>query len=214
MKPIVRETTLAVITLLPTVALLLLWDAIPASIPLHYGFDGSVDNVGSRTTLLWAIPFSTVTTYLVLLLAPMIDPKKRLYFTDYRFYTVRLVIMTFLSVILLSYLFTLVGQWDFIRSLPLILMAFIVVLGNYFPVIRPNYFIGIRTPWTLENKEVWTRTHRFSGSLWMAGGVIGFLALLIWPHWALPAAAGLVLALALSSVIYSYVIYKQLKTGK
>jgi uncharacterized membrane protein len=33
--------------------------------------------------------------------------------------------------------------------------TFFIALGNYFKVIQPNYFIGIKTPWTLESKEVW-----------------------------------------------------------
>jgi uncharacterized membrane protein len=34
-----------------------------------------------------------------------------------------------------------------------------ITLGNYFKVIQPNYFIGIKTPWTFENKEVWKLIH-------------------------------------------------------
>jgi uncharacterized membrane protein len=30
---------------------------------------------------------------------------------------------------------------------------------------KRNYFIGIRTPWTLNNEEVWNKTHRLGGLL-------------------------------------------------
>ena len=45
-------------------------------------------------------------------------------------------------------------------------------LGNYFKTIKPNYFIGIKTPWTLENEEVWKKTHLIGGKLWFIGGLL------------------------------------------
>ncbi len=52
-------------------------------------------------------------------------------------------------------------------------------IGNYLPKIKPNYFVGVRTPWTLASETVWRKTHRLSGFLWFAGGlvlaVMGFL---------------------------------------
>ena len=54
---------------------------------------------------------------------------------------------------------------------PLIGLLF-AFLGNYFKTIKPNYFIGIRTPWTLENEEVWKKTHLIGGKLWFVGGLL------------------------------------------
>ena len=48
----------------------------------------------------------------------------------------------------------------------------LIALGNYFKVIQPNYFIGIKTPWTMENKEVWKLTHILAGKLWIIGGLL------------------------------------------
>jgi uncharacterized membrane protein len=47
-----------------------------------------------------------------------------------------------------------------------------IPLGNSNKVIQPNYFIGIKTPWTLENKEVWKLTHILAGKLWIIGGLL------------------------------------------
>ena len=38
--------------------------------------------------------------------------------------------------------------------------------------IQFNYTMGIRTPWTLANEEVWRRTHRLAGPLWFIAGII------------------------------------------
>jgi len=50
--------------------------------------------------------------------------------------------------------------------------ALYAILGNYFQTLKPNYFIGIRTPWTLENEQIWKKTHRLAGRLWIAGGLL------------------------------------------
>jgi DNA-binding transcriptional ArsR family regulator len=50
-----------------------------------------------------------------------------------------------------------------------------VLVGNFGSNLRPNYFAGIRTPWTLANRETWCATHRIGGRIM----VFGSLALII-----------------------------------
>src|SRR4051812_48820884 len=47
-----------------------------------------------------------------------------------------------------------------------------ILLGNFMTKLRPNYFIGIRTPWTLESKEVWIKTHRVVSRVMVLGGIL------------------------------------------
>lgn len=55
----------------------------------------------------------------------------------------------------------------------------LIALGNYLPKCRQNYTIGIKLPWTLEDEDIWNRTHRFTGWLWIICGILfiieGFL---------------------------------------
>jgi immunity protein, SdpI family len=55
---------------------------------------------------------------------------------------------------------------------------FVAVLGNYLGKLRRNRWIGIRTPWTLADDEVWLRTHRLGGAMFVAGGGLALLAAL------------------------------------
>ena len=48
-----------------------------------------------------------------------------------------------------------------------------VYLGNVMPKFRMNWFCGIKTPWTLSSKTVWTRTHRVAGRMFFAAGILG-----------------------------------------
>lgn len=45
--------------------------------------------------------------------------------------------------------------------------ALFIAMGNMFGKIRPNYTLGIRTPWTLADAQVWDKTHRFAGRLFV-----------------------------------------------
>jgi uncharacterized membrane protein len=82
------------------------------------------------------------------------------------------------------------------------------VMGNYLPRIRSNWWMGIRTPWTLDNDEVWRRTHRFGGRTFVIGGIVTMLSV------ALPAEAASMIAVpamivaGLLPAVYSYVIWR------
>jgi uncharacterized membrane protein len=62
----------------------------------------------------------------------------------------------------------------------------LAVIGNELGHVRPNYFVGIRTPWTLADPEVWRRTHRVGGRAFAALGALIALGPLLLPGLASP----------------------------
>jgi uncharacterized membrane protein len=72
-----------------------------------------------------------------------------------------------------------------------------------------NFFIGIRTPWTIASEEVWLRTHRLGGWLFVLAGLVVFVSAFLGAGW-IPAFAAITAA-ALISVVYSYVIYRRVE---
>jgi uncharacterized membrane protein len=83
-----------------------------------------------------------------------------------------------------------------------------ILLGNVMTRIRPNWFIGIRTPWTLSSDNVWRKTHRFGGVAFVFAGVCVAASTLIDSRWGLIGAMSVAAVAALSSVIYSYVVWR------
>jgi uncharacterized membrane protein len=75
-----------------------------------------------------------------------------------------------------------------------------------------NFFIGIRTPWTLASDEVWFRTHRLGGKLFVLAGLLVFAAGVFGAGPFAPMAA--IGAAALVSVVYSYLLYRRLEGFK
>lgn len=89
--------------------------------------------------------------------------------------------------------------------------AMLVLIGNQLGKSRSMYLMGVRTPWTLASEEVWIKTHRLAGKLFVAGGVLLVLAALV----PLPqgSAARLVLAvvvvIATVPVFYSLMLWRR-----
>ena len=80
--------------------------------------------------------------------------------------------------------------------------------------IKPNYFIGIRTPWTLENPEVWKKTHRIGSKLWVVGGLIMILNAVFIPVSYSQIIFYITVALiALVPIVLSYIYFKKLETN-
>jgi uncharacterized membrane protein len=185
---------------------------LPERVPTHWGADGQVNGWGSPWEAVLLPPAIAAGAYLILLFAPLIDPRR----ASYSFFgeTLRFIRGALVVFVLGIHVLTLLGplgvpiSMDRVARLGVPLLF--VALGNIWGRVRPNWFFGIRVPWTLDSEEVWTRTHRMAGKLWVAGG------LLLLPAAFLPAGAGSVVlssvlgALVVAPIVYSYVIYRRL----
>ena len=85
-----------------------------------------------------------------------------------------------------------------------------MVIGNYLPKVKQNNTIGIRVVWTLQDEENWNATHRFSGKIWVASGVLCMLCGLFEESMAaLVLYIISIMAAAIISILYSYLFYKK-----
>ena len=85
-----------------------------------------------------------------------------------------------------------------------------MIIGNYLPKVKQNNTIGIRVVWTLQDEENWSATHRLSGKLWVASGVLCMLCGLFGESIAaLVLYIVSIMAAAIVSILYSYLFYKK-----
>jgi len=100
------------------------------------------------------------------------------------------------------------------RLLSVGMSLLIIVLGNELGRVTPNYFVGIRTPWTLADPDVWRKTHRVGARLFVAGGGLAALSSLVVPEaWLFVATLLFVIVPVLATIPYSYVVWRQLRSG-
>lgn len=162
---------LGIIACIPLLATVLLYDKFPTSIPTHFGLHGP-DAWGNKSQLFILPGLMGPAIFLLLLFIPRLDPKRRVEQMGEKWFSLKLILVSFFTVIGLYILQqTFVNGKDMGSLLMVIMGALFSTLGNYFQTIRPNYFIGLRTPWTLENEQVWKETHRMAGRMWLIGGI-------------------------------------------
>jgi uncharacterized membrane protein len=210
-----KEWYMIILLLSPFVASLMLWDTMPDIVPIHFNAAGEADDFGPKWINAFLLPGIALITYFFLLVIPAIDPKKRIENTQKPIAAIRIVISLFLIGV---YALVMMKSFDMEADIGQFVLVSVGVLiaitGNYMNSIKPNYFIGIRTPWTLEDPEVWKKTHRFASKLWIIGGIIMTASAFI-PRLkgSIYVIVGSVLVLAVVPFIYSYQIFNKLKNS-
>jgi uncharacterized membrane protein len=183
---------------------------LPESIPTHWDAAGNVNGYTDKPWGVFLMPIITLGLWLLMLVLPRIAPKGyRLdgFLGAYGAILLALVGVFFaVTVVLLLQ----AGGMHFNvgRLATMLVGVLLIAMGNYMGKLRKNFFIGVRTPWTLANDEVWARTHHLAGWLFVLAGAVCVVA---------PAFGGgtlvfviAVATAALTPVGYSYFLYRKL----
>ncbi len=174
-----REWLLWLVILSPLVLVLAKWSEFPARIPMHWNVEGEVDQYGGKAALFMG-PGINLAIYLLLIFLPGIDPRKKNYdLFSGAYFMIRAGIAVFLSLLgVVTALVSLGTELNVGLIVMLGVLGLFLIIGNQFSRIRPNYFVGLRTPWTLNNAEVWTKTHRLAGRVWVSATLL--MMVLVW----------------------------------
>lgn len=169
-----RELSLLALIAIPYVYLASIWNHLPETVPTHFNLQGEADDWHSKTFLIYVPGAILVFMYLLFLVLPKIDPKRKIeQMGEKKYFNFRFIIFLFLALLNIYILNkTQAGKLENPNFLLGLIGGLFAAMGNYFQALRPNYFIGIRTPWTLESENVWKKTHRLGGRLWMGGGIL------------------------------------------
>ncbi len=198
----------SVITLLPIVAGMILWDRLPAEIATHFGTNNQPDGFSSKAFTVFGLPLIMLAIHLLCIVATNADPKKQ-NISD-KAIGVVLWIIPLISLLLMSvtYAYAL-GSKIRIGFIVIMFMGILFILiGNYLPKTKQNYTFGLKIPWTLNDKENWVKTHRLAGRLMVLGGAVICATAIFENPWIF---FPLVTAMFLAPVAYSYKLYKDKK---
>ena len=162
----------SILTLLPIVVGLLLWEKLPEKLPTHFGLDGAADGWGGKAFAVFGIPLMFLGFQILTFAATLLDKQNR----GHNEKVLNLVGLIFpgmsivFAVLIYSHALGLelnLGSFLF----PMLGLMFILV-GNWLPKIKQNTTLGIKIKWTLYNEENWNKTHRFGGWCCVVGGIL------------------------------------------
>ena len=211
MEKFKKEIPFLAIALIPFVYLIYIWNRLPEKVPMHWNGAGEIDRYGDKKELVAMLCMLVGITYFVFLIIPYVDPKQKLQNMGNKLNNLRMILTLFMSGLAVFILYSVQQKSSnpcFVFAIIGLLFAF---LGNYFKTIKPNYFIGIKTPWTLENEEVWKKTHVLGGKLWFIGGLLMALTFLLPNEMQLYTFLGITAVITIVPIVYSYLEFKKIK---
>ncbi len=172
-----------IVTLLPILAGLILWDKLPDQIATHFNADGAADGFSSKAFSVFGLPVILAVLHWICTIGTNADPKQKNH-SD-KMLTIVLWICPVISLICSTVIYTYAMEISLDVSLVMLLLcgAMFIVIGNYLPKCKQNYTIGIKIPWTLNDEENWNYTHRVSGKIWVAGGIVILLTAVFKQMW-------------------------------
>ncbi len=191
---------------------LILYKKLPEQIPMHWNIAGEVDRYGSRLEGAFAMPILNLLLLVMMIWLPAIDPRRRSYKKFEAFYK----LFQWTMVIFLAGMQSLVIAWALGHQLSISLYVklgigiLFIIIGNYMGKVRSNWFVGIKNPWTLENEEVWMKTHRLAGPLMFGAGVLTIILAFVNKGFAFWIIIGAIVFASLVPMIYSYMIYRRI----
>ena len=209
------KTEILPIFILLAAIFLSIWSypALPAKVVTHWGFDGAANGWSSKEFHAIFFPALLFVMYAMLSLMPKFDPRAERYQDFVGVYIImRNSILLVLFVTFIAATFSNLGYAVNIGgTVSGAIGLLMIILGNYFGKLKRNFFIGIRTPWTLSSENVWNKTHRLGGRLFMLWGLGLILAPWLNPPLAFVILFGGLLIVISWVTIYSYLLYKKEK---
>lgn len=153
------------------------------NIPIHWDMNGRIDGYGSRYWI-FAEPLMMLFLTILLDVTRKIDPRRDNYKKfEKNFGGIKAAVCLLLLLVQLITTAVCLGIDIQVQIvLPVLVGILFIYLGNMMPKFKHNYFVGIKTPWTLADPDVWFQTHRFSGKIWCGGGFFIILSAFLPSH--------------------------------
>jgi len=216
-KPTVKTEIFSwLLIALTVVSAVYFYNNLPDRIATHWNFAGQVDAYGSGKTHVIVLSALVIGMYFLFLLLPYFDPKKERYEQFAKVYHVfkNILLALFVIIFFITSLNGLGYNLPVGVIIPFLIGLLFIVLGNYMGKIKMNWFVGIRTPWTMSSEEVWNKTHRFGGKMFILAGLLLMAEIIMPLSWKLPVFIVMIAALLFGTIGYSYIVYLQEKNKK
>ena len=191
------------------------YPSLPNKVPTHWDLQGNVNGYGNRFMGAFSVPLVNLGVYLLFIVLPYIDPKRKNYDSFQSTYQyLKCLLVIFLLGLQITMLLIakgiVINQSVFI---PILISLLFIAIGNVMGRFKFNYFVGVKTPWTLASDEVWRKTHRMAAPVWVIGGILNILLTIFGITFNGIASLIIILVIVIAPVVYSYVIYQKISNA-
>ena len=194
----------SIVILLPVVFGLMMWNALPDTMAIHWGADGNADGFGGKAFVVFGLPVILLLVHFICIFFTLKDKRQK----EQNKKALGLVfwIVPYLSLFVNGILYGigLGKEINVIMMTSAMLGILFIIVGNYMPKTKQNSTLGIKISWTLNNEENWNKTHRFAGKVWVIGGFV-----MVFSVFQLNLAIVAMLVCVIIPIVYSYNIYKK-----
>jgi len=186
------------------------WPRLPDVVATHWNLKGQPDGYSSRLVAASLMPLFLLVLPLIFRVLPKIDPKGENYARfSQAYWLIANTLALFLGMVHVVVLVHAMGTpVDINLAIGLGVGLLLMVIGNYLGKVQPNWFLGVRTPWTLASEQVWRKTNRTAGWLFVLAGMVIAVCAFI-PSIPTTAVMGVAVGLAaLIPVVQSYLLWR------
>lgn len=201
-----------ILALIPMIYLLTVYGDAPDVVPTSFNMEGVAEEFGGKITL-FVMPVVTLAIALISVFTPFLtklskqkDGKDLNIFAKFN-----ILLIIFFDIISLNVIYTAINYvegrpTDLGSNLMYLIFAFFIISGLFMPKMKYNSIIGIRTPYTLMDEEIWIKTHSLGGKIWVLCGIVGLVLTYIMngSFWV---TMGIILGSVLIIFIYSAILY-------
>ena len=161
-----------IITLLPILIGLLLWNKLPDEIAIHFDANNQPNGWSGKPFAVFGIPVILGLFQMICIVITTLDPKKKN--IGIKGFKIVLWIIPACSLIVMCtcYATALGYSMDIGTIVGLFIGILFIVVGNYLPKNKKNYTFGIRCRWTLDDEGNWNYTNRIGGYCFVIGGIL------------------------------------------
>lgn len=209
-----EKTTIAMILLILLAFSLSIYfyPQMPEEMASHWNARGEVNGYMPKFWGSFLMPLMTLGMVGLFLVLPKIDPLKKNYSLFKNYYNG--LVLVFIVFFFYIHAISIVANLGFAFNMSYLILPPMALLflfiGYILPRCKRNWFVGIKTPWTLSSDNIWNKTHKLGGKLFMIYGAF-ILAMMLFYDTVVEYFAwiiiGPVLTLSAFLFIYSYYEY-------
>jgi uncharacterized membrane protein len=208
------RVAITLVLILTAVMTLVVYPMMPDVVPSHWNAAGDLNGTLPKFWGLILIPVLMCFFCGLLVVLPRVDPLRENYKNFQASYDGFILVFAafFFFVQLEIILWGLGTRISPNLTMPVMIGILFISIGFLLEHAEPNWFVGIRTPWTMSSVSVWKKTHLMGAKLFKLAGVASMAGVLAGPYAYLFILVP-VIAVAIATVVYSYVEFRKERTA-